>query len=622
MASTSRTDRTLFIAAGLLAVVFLINLFLGQTAGLIAFQALRPITVLAFAICLFAAFRHNIARRALEEERDLSVERDERTDSALFEKGEIEPFTIRRTHHQLERFVVALFTLIAALFAGFRALRFFGVLGDTTAHTGVDLLLVLSFLLGEAFFLFLFSRYLIGLSRNPDEKYARGAGIAIGLVCLGAVAGAMGALVGHLVHPYADVVVGYVLTLVLLLLSIEFLLTLLIAVYSPRRSELISTSYHSRFGGMLTDPAGWVKSFTHALDYQFGFNISETWFYKMLQRTVVPLLVAVGLVVFLMSCFVFLQPEEAGVLERFGKPVEGKWRLESGFHLKWPWPVEKVRRLPANRILSIQIGHEMEPGKEPPEIILWTRRHFMHERRFVVASGTVAEEDRGAASAFGLVSVNVPVKYSISNLKEYLYGFQDPGRVVRLIGEKILVQALAEKDLNNVLAADRAALGLSIREAMQKEADALSIGVTFDYVGLQGIHPPTEVAEAFEDVVGALLEKESAILAARSYQASAIPDAKARAFDIEVQAETNKTRRVELARANAERFGRQRNAFRAAPEVYKSEIHLNVLRENLKDTRLIVIDRPGSEVFEITFDESILPDIFNLDETVREGDTP
>jgi regulator of protease activity HflC (stomatin/prohibitin superfamily) len=338
----------------------------------------------------------------------------------------------------------------------------------------------------------------------------------------------------------------------------------------------------------------------------------------MLRRTLLPLLLAICSIVYLMSCFVFLQPEEAGVLERFGKPVEGKWHLESGFHLKWPWPVERVRRLPANRLLTAYVGAEMHPDEERPQFILWTRPHYLEEKSFVVASRSADGEDT-VGTAFSFVVVNMPIKYTISNLRDYLYNFRDPDTMVLRIGEKVLVQALSRRELSDVLGAGRGELSSSMKADMQKEADALSLGILFKFVGLQGIHPPTEVAESFQEVVGALQEKESAILAARSFEAAAIPNAEARAGEIELQAETDRTNRIEIATATAERFTRQRLAYQAAPEVYKSEASMRVIRDKLGKARLYVIDRPDHEIFQFEFGEKILPDIFELEDPVNEG---
>ena len=66
-----------------------------------------------------------------------------------------------------------------------------------------------------------------------------------------------------------------------------------------------------------------------------------------------------------LSCLVLIHPYEKGVRIRFGVPE--KQVLEPGFHLKWPWPLGEIRRAPASRILSMNIGHEEEEEKEEKE---------------------------------------------------------------------------------------------------------------------------------------------------------------------------------------------------------------------------------------------------------------
>ena len=122
--------------------------------------------------------------------------------------------------------------------------------------------------------------------------------------------------------------------------------------------------------------------------------------------------------------------------------------------------------------------------------------------------------------------------------------------------------------------------------------------------------------------MGALQEKESAILAARSFKAAAIPNAEALAREIVLQAESDRTNRIEIATATVERFSLQRSAHQAAPAVYKSEAYMKVIRDKLNRARLYVIDRPDHEIFQFEFDEKILPDIFELDDTVNDRGDP
>jgi membrane protease subunit HflK len=59
-------------------------------------------------------------------------------------------------------------------------------------------------------------------------------------------------------------------------------------------------------------------------------------------------------VLVLSSCFVFVNPGEQALLERWGQPREAV--LNPGLHLKMPWPVDKVFRFHTDKIQSFRIG--------------------------------------------------------------------------------------------------------------------------------------------------------------------------------------------------------------------------------------------------------------------------
>ena len=79
--------------------------------------------------------------------------------------------------------------------------------------------------------------------------------------------------------------------------------------------------YDSRLVGLLGQPEGLITTAAQALDYQFGFKVSETWFYRLLiERALKWLLLAQAGVLVLSSCLVFIEAGEQGLLEHFGKP--------------------------------------------------------------------------------------------------------------------------------------------------------------------------------------------------------------------------------------------------------------------------------------------------------------
>ncbi len=638
------TERTIIFAAALLLATFVLDAVLARSTGLNLLSAIQPFTVSAILVCAVAWLRIKLARVADQEERDESLERRERVDTALFETDEGEPFSLRRTQRQVEQYLAPWFTPVLAVLQGVWAWRLWKGLPEA-AVPEADWLLSLSFLVGQAFFLFLFSRFLIGVSRHPSRTLARGPGVLIGLVCIASVIGAVATLAGHLVHPMADRIAAYVLTGLLALLALENVLAVVIGIYSPRRAEVLGVAYHSRIGGLLSDPAGWVKSFTHAIDYQFGFKMSETWFYRVIRLTLIPMILGIGLAVYLMSCFVFIGPHEAAVLERFGKPVEGDAMLESGLHVKAPWPFATVRRAPAKRVLRVHVGHhpEEEAHHDEPEddghghaaapsapdhsdeIILWTVPHYGAEDPLLVASraseGGSGKDARGTPVAF--VDVSVPVEYRVSDLRKYIYNHHDTDEVVEQLSRRVFIQTLAGQDLIQLLGAERLKLTDRVKEVLQKEADDLGLGVEFLFVGLQGIHPPTDVAEAFQSVVAALEEKEAVILAAEAHAISVVPLAEAEAQRTVWEAEAFRTNRVESASAEADHFEKRLLASAMSPQVFRLETYLTSLQKSLKNSRKYIVDSDASrEVITFNFEEKLTPDSFDLLPVDEQGSNP
>lgn len=118
--------------------------------------------------------------------------------------------------------------------------------------------------------------------------------------------------------------------------------------------------YESRLIGLLGSTGGLFSTAAQTLDYQFGFRVSETWFYKYLEQELGRLaLLAIGLLWF-GSMFVFVEPQEQALLERFGSPVANRGILEPGFHFKWPWPMDAVHRYPVRSLQSFTIGIEQD----------------------------------------------------------------------------------------------------------------------------------------------------------------------------------------------------------------------------------------------------------------------
>jgi regulator of protease activity HflC (stomatin/prohibitin superfamily) len=612
-------ERIAAAAAGLALILGVLDLAAGTVTGLRMLTAIAPLSFLAAAIAALVAARFHLERRAFEERQDAVLARVERPDAALFvsDVEEGDPLSMARARAQFEAVVVRAAAPVLALAQGWAAWWLYRTLTARVAPAASGRLGAAALLAMQAFLLFLAGRYLIGLARDPARRLLRGPGALLGLGALAALFGAAAGIAGHAGWTAADRAVAFVFAGALALLSVESLLGFIGDLYRPRRrDEAPRTGYESRLARLVVEPTGWIGDAAKSLDYQFGFKVSETWFYRFLRGAVAPLLLFQVLILYALSSVVVLAPHEEAVIERLGVPraeSAGGWRLTPGIHWKWPWPFETIRRFPARRLQTIYVGFRHDETRDRPTTLLWTRPHYAEEDTFLLASAEAAAQpsapgapgEQEAAAPVNLMSFNIPIEYRIADLRRYAYGFSDPGAVLERLAYRTLTRALAARDILQVLGPERMETAHAVRTALQAEADRLGLGVEIAFVGLHGVHPPVPVAEAFEDVVGALEQREARILEARAYRHRRLPVAEAEARRVVFEAEAYRTRRTLTAEAEAQQFVQRKLAADQAPTVFRNWYYLQTIREALRDVRAyIVAADPAAEVVQFNFEEA------------------
>ncbi len=604
-----RSEKILALAGGIAVVWLIADAVLAQAALLQSLTALLPFTAWSVALAWFAWLRQRLARRADEEQRDLALAKAARQTETIFEEGagKSEAFSIARSREQFEKWLVPAFSLLIAIGLGAWAWRLWAGLAQP-ASAATDHLMAASLLAGQAFLMFLLSRYLLGLGKQA--RLLRSPGVALGVTALASVLGAVAAVAANEVYPRADRLAARVLIGVAGVIAAEMSLNFLWELYRPRRGKELNYATESRLGGLLADPAAWAKNIAGALDYQFGFKVSETWLYRFLEGALLPLVIFQLLVLYLLSSLVFLGPGEAGILERFGKPERD---LHSGFHLKWPWPFETVRRFEVERVQSIEIGFK-ENARKPPaataNTLLWTVPHYEQEDQLLTAS---AETATGEAVPVNLVSFNLHIEYLIANIRQYAYTHSDPARTLEQAAYRTLTQTTASRGLFDVMGEGRGAMAGLLQRRLQAEADRLGLGVRVVFVGVEGVHPPTTIADAFQSVIGSVEEREAAILKARAEANRVLPLAEADAAKVLATSAAYAAKRTQIAAADSDRFLKRLESYRQAPSVFKTRLYLATLRDSMQDARkYIIAASPGSEVIQVNLEEKLSPDLFDL----------
>ena len=388
------------------------------------------------------------------------------------------------------------------------------------------------FAAGGALASFLMSRYTTGMAEVPAWRPLRAAGsyLFANTLALLTMAVVLGLEYGGVRN--VGRVVAYVFSLLLVLLGAELILNFILDLYRPRAPQAEKRlSYDSRLLDIIANPESVGRSIAEALNYQFGFEVSSSWFYRLLQRAFVPLLLAGGLIIWLMTSIVVVDEDETYVVLRFGKQHR-VLKPQSTPHLIWPWPIDTARRFRTEKIHEIVLGvggtrqEEYVRGKR---VYLWSQEHGPRSELDTL----VATPPRGEAPGEGpddrptpnvmVIKLIASVYYRITDPHKFGYQFTDAGKLLESIAHREMVRYAASATLHERLGAGagagrpqglmsfgrgEAADQLKRRIIEAVHGKGLDLGVEIVAVELIGCHPPPEAASAFEEVIAAERERE------------------------------------------------------------------------------------------------------------------
>jgi len=214
-----------------------------------------------------------------------------------------------------------------------------------------------------------------------------------------------------------------------------------------------------------------------------------------------------------------------------------------------------------------------------------------------------------------LLTVSIPVQYRIRNVGQWAYEASDPKELLQRLATGAVVRYLVSVDMHEIMSSGRMAAGQALQKRIQDQADAHKLGVEVIFVGLQDIHPPmgtkeNQVAAAFEQVIGAIAEKEAKILEAEGYLVETLPLALARAVVTNNVAHAAAVVRVEDAAGRAAQFLGQLKADAAAPTVYRQRTYLDALAKGSAGTRKVVIGPTNtSDILMFNLEDKLRPDL-------------
>lgn len=385
----------------------------------------------------------------------------------------------------------------------------------------------IAFGLAVAFVGFLFARYVSGMAKQKVWTNLRGgAAFAAGAAIMG-LAIPVGQFI-DLIGP--DVVLKY-LTLafpvMMIGLGCEIVLNFLLDLYRPRKAgENPRPAFESRILGFVAAPDRIAESIGEAINYQFGYDVSGSWFYQLLSRTVFRVLLPIAvLLLWGMSSLAVVRPHEKGMVLRYG---QFQRIIEPGLNLKLPWPIESVevpvftKKDPQGKVLfasqTVTGVRTLDLGSAPPDPekpVLWTNDHSA-EVFFLVQPWANAGENgsSGQIRDLSILAAEIPLHYAIADVRAYeLLGPPElRDELLKAAAQRATMQYFATLSVGDLLSADRPKVRKELTRRITEAFDNLNpdpsgkphgSGVQVLFVGLDDVHPPKDTAIQFEQVVAA-----------------------------------------------------------------------------------------------------------------------
>ncbi|HBS29567.1 MAG TPA: hypothetical protein DEB06_08995 [Phycisphaerales bacterium] len=513
----------------LLGVVLLLYAFLGSDAAALtgAFAVLLGVPIWVSLALVF--HQHRLER--LESMEAEAYAASGAAQSSVFDEAAREIRSAAARLAWMHRwFLPGMSLVVAVAFAGIGFARFLVTRGSMletpfwTQPTQPGW--AISIGVGAAVIGFIFARFVAGMAKQKAWVLLNaGSGAAVGAALIGAALA-----VAHFVAFAAkDTTVlrylGPSLAVAMMALAGEMLMSFVLNLYRPRRAgEVQRPAMDSRVLAFIAAPDRFAESISDAINYQFGFNVASTWFYRLLARSVLSLGVLALLVLWGMSVFTVVRPEERGLLVRNGALIR---EVGPGLTIDLPWPWSVVERYPANATSQVRVGSP-NPTKEGP--ILWTNQHTDEAEKFFIVQPAPATPPSGGAAVEGaragdvnLLAAEVPISFVISDLVSFKRLAQtgprdQPDKVrhdlLRAVASGVVTRFFASRRIDEILGAARGDMARELAVLIQQAFDRLGApsadtgapsgaGVRITFVGIAGVHPEQSVAPAFEGVVAA-----------------------------------------------------------------------------------------------------------------------
>lgn len=271
--------------------------------------------------------------------------------------------------------------------------------------------------------------------------------------------------------------------------------------------------------------------------------------------------VLLGLVVVMDSVYQ-VQPEEVGIIKRFGKYNAPP--RPPGLQFKLPF-IDTVMLVPVQRQLKQEFGFRtQEAGRRT----IYSPQDFLGESLMLTGDLNVAV-------------VEWIVQYRISDPYKYLFRVRNVEETFRAMTEAVMRGVIGDRTVTEVLTVGRQEIETTVKGKLQELCKQYETGITIDQVVLQDVNPPDPVKPSWDQVNQAQQQRDQLINEAKGEYNRVIPRAEGEALQTILQAQGYALDRVNRAEGDATRFKAIYAAYRLSPKVTRRRMYLETMAKVL-----------------------------------------
>ena len=293
----------------------------------------------------------------------------------------------------------------------------------------------------------------------------------------------------------------------------------------------------------------------------------------------IALVFLVGVVVWLISGFYRVQPDQQGVVMRFGAYQR---TTLPGLNYHLPWPIETALTPAVTRVIRTEVG--ISSGTETDSVFRASRTTRDGPSREVPEEALMLTGDEN------IIDIQFSVFWRIRDAGAFLFNARNPEQTVKSVSESLMREVIGRTPIQPALTEARARIEQSVMTGAQAVLDRYGVGVEVTQVQLQKVDPPEAVIESFRDVQRANTDAERARNEAESYRNDIIPRARGEAARVTAEADGARQASIASATGQAQRFLSVYEAYSQSKDVTARRMYIETMQDILTKTPSIIVD--------------------------------